>query len=81
MYFLCVQDGFGLPVNVKRNLDSCVVFGGYNDVQMLNTLFRQLSGDGNIAELMRLYKGLINREGLIFEYGGDGTLSARVLEQ
>jgi hypothetical protein len=79
-YFLCMQDGFGLPVNVKRKLDGCIVFGGFNDMQMLNTLFRQLSGGDNLQGLLFMYKQLINREGLIFEYGSDGLLDVRVLK-
>jgi hypothetical protein len=26
-YFLCMQDGFSLPAQNKRNLDSCMLFG------------------------------------------------------
>jgi hypothetical protein len=26
-YFLCMQDGFALPPQVKRNLDTCFIFG------------------------------------------------------
>jgi hypothetical protein len=81
-YFLCAQDGFSLPVNVKRNLDSCVVFGGYNDSFMLGQLFRQLSsGRESIGELMNTYKNLINREGLMFDYDGDGMLNVKILQE
>jgi hypothetical protein len=81
-YFLCLQDGFGLPVNVKRNLDSCIVFGGYNDSFMLGQLFRQLSsGKESIGALMDTYKNLINREGLMFDYDRDGVLTVKILQE
>ncbi|GHU20995.1 hypothetical protein FACS189472_13300 [Alphaproteobacteria bacterium] len=73
-YFLCMQDGFGLPPQVKRNLDTCILFGGFNDSQMLNILLRQLNSssvDNN--NLGQIYRGLSTREGLIFDYLPDET--------
>ena len=80
-YFLCMQDGFGLPAQVKRNLDTCFIFGGFNDSQMLNILLRQLnssSHDNN--EIGQLYRNLNIREALIFDYLPQGT-EVRVLEE
>ncbi|GHU18839.1 hypothetical protein FACS189472_07740 [Alphaproteobacteria bacterium] len=74
-YFLCMQDGFALPPQVKRNLDTCILFGGFNYSQMLNILLRQLnssSTDNN--ELGRIYRSLTNREGIIFDYLPDETV-------
>ncbi|GHU20824.1 hypothetical protein FACS189472_12830 [Alphaproteobacteria bacterium] len=73
-YFLCMQDGFALPPQVKRNLDTCILFGGFNDSQMLNMLLRQLnSSSKSNAELTNVYRNLSNREGLFFDYLPDGT--------
>jgi hypothetical protein len=81
-YFLCMQDGFGLPVNVKRNLGCCIVFGGYNDTQMLVTLFRQLSSTENIKMLIGVYFRLTNREGLHFDYDNEnGSVGIMVLRE
>jgi hypothetical protein len=40
-YFLCMQDCFGLPPQIKRNLDSFVLFGGFNDMSMVGVILRQ----------------------------------------
>jgi hypothetical protein len=68
-YFLCMQDGFALPPQVKRNIDTCIVFGGYNDNQMLTMLFKQLnSSEQSNERIIKVYKGLSNGEGLILDY-------------
>jgi hypothetical protein len=74
-YFLCMQDGFALPPQVKRNLDTCILFGGFNDSQMLNILLRQLNSSAtNNNELGQVYRGLSNREGIIFDYLPEETI-------
>jgi hypothetical protein len=68
-YFLCMQDGFAIPPQVRRNIDTCIVFGGYNDGQMLSILFKQLnSSSWNNEKIINTYKSLSNREGLILDY-------------
>jgi hypothetical protein len=80
-YFLCMQDGFALPPQVKRNLDTCVIFGGFNDSQMLSMLFRQLNSSSlSNEELTRVYRTLSNREGLLFDYLPNGT-TVKVLNE
>jgi hypothetical protein len=80
-YFLCMQDGFALPPQSKRNLDTCVIFGGFNDGQMMNMLLRQLNSSSlNSAGLMQIYYELTNREGFLFDYLPDHT-EVRVLQE
>jgi hypothetical protein len=80
-YFLCMQDGFALPPQVKRNLDTCILFGGYNDTQMLDILLRQLnSSSESSAEILELYRCLSYREGILFDYLPGGTV-VRVVEE
>jgi hypothetical protein len=80
-YFLCMQDGFAVPPQVKRNLDTCILFGGYNDSQMLGMLFRQLNSSTiSISELLNMYYQLNNREGIIFDYLPNGTV-VKVLQE
>jgi hypothetical protein len=80
-YFLCMQDAFALPPQIKRNLDTCVIFGGFNDNQMMSMLLRQLnSSSENNATLMQIYNELTNREGLLFDYLPDRT-EVRVLNE
>jgi hypothetical protein len=51
-YFLCIQDGFGIPPQVKRNLDTCILFGGFTDTTMLSQLLRQLNGSRQTSEFL-----------------------------
>jgi hypothetical protein len=37
-YFLCLQDPFSLPAQIKRNLDTAIIFGGYTDKMMMSAL-------------------------------------------
>jgi hypothetical protein len=68
-YFLCMQDVFSLPPQIKRNLDTCILFGGYTDSQMISILLRQLSsGSESNKEIAKIYSQLSNRESLIFDY-------------
>jgi hypothetical protein len=71
-YFMCIQDGFGIPAAIERNLDSCIIFGGYTDGQMLGMLFTQLGTGGSTKMLMDDYRQCSSREGIIFDYH-DGT--------
>jgi hypothetical protein len=76
-----MQDGFSLPPQIKRNLDTCIIFGGYNDTQMLSMLLRQLnSSDIDNQTLTGEYRKLSNREGLLFDYLADRT-SVRLLNE
>jgi hypothetical protein len=78
-YFLCMQDGFSLPPQIKRNLDTCILFGGYTDSQMISILLRQLnSSSESNKEIAKIYSKLSNREGLIFDYLPNNT-TVRIL--
>jgi hypothetical protein len=80
-YFLCMQDGFALPPQIKRNLDTCIIFGGYNDAQMMSMLLRQLNSSSQTnPQLLQIYSHLSNREGLLFDYLRDHT-SVRVVAE
>ena len=76
-----MQDGFALPPQVKRNLDTCIIFGGFNDNQMINMLLQQLnSSSASNQELKQIYYKLSSREGLMFDYLQNGT-TVKVLEE
>jgi hypothetical protein len=80
-YFLCLQDAFSLPPQIKRNLDTCLLFGGYSDRQMLLMLLRQLNSSTiDNQQLIQDYFELTNREALLFDYLPDGTLVKIVRE-
>jgi hypothetical protein len=68
-YFLCTQDAFRIPPQLKRNCDTCIVFGGFTDYGMVSMLLRQLNCTrGGINILLETYKTLQDREGLVFDY-------------
>ena len=73
-FFLCMQDPFGIPPQVKRNLDTCFLFGGFTDGQMLTTIFTQMNaGDPRNDNLKKLYRSLSYRQAMIFDYCDSGT--------
>jgi hypothetical protein len=72
-YFLCVQAPFSIPPEIKSNADTCIVFGGFKNQQMLHTLFLQLNGSPvEISELIREYRKLGRKQGLVFETSEEG---------
>jgi hypothetical protein len=80
-YFLCLQDAFGIPPQIKRNLDSCILFGGFNDMQMVGVMLRQLNSSRiKSGDLTSVYRHLTNRSGLMFDYLPDETVVG-VLEE
>jgi hypothetical protein len=81
-YFLCMQDGFGIPAQIKRDVDTCIVFGGFNDKQMLTMLFNQLCGQKKEStELLSMYYRLNYREGLVFDNDKQTGLRVSVLRE
>jgi hypothetical protein len=40
--FLCVQDYFGIPPNLRRNVDSFWLFGGFTDIKYFNKVFGEM---------------------------------------
>jgi hypothetical protein len=73
-YFLCMQDGFALPPQIKRNLDSCMLFGGYTDKMAIQNMFRQLnSSNTDNKKLLSIYLSIDNRDALLFDYLREDT--------
>jgi hypothetical protein len=80
-YFLCVQDGFGIPPQIKRNLDTCIIFGGFTDTTMIAQLLRQVNGSSQMSNrLLGAYLTLSNREGLLFDYLPSGCAVSLIPE-
>jgi hypothetical protein len=68
-YFLCLQDPFSLPAQIKRNLDTAIIFGGYFDKMMMSALLSQLnSSNQSNQNILKIYNSLSSHEGLIFDY-------------
>jgi hypothetical protein len=70
-----MQDGFALPPQIKRNLDSCMLFGGYTDKVAIQNLFRQLNSSAvDNKKLLTIYNGLGNRDAFLFDYLREMTI-------
>jgi hypothetical protein len=70
--FICLQDLFSLPPQIKRNADSVWIFTGFTDKTMFGMLCKQLGSPIKAEELWNIYEELTYRNALIFEYGTDG---------
>jgi hypothetical protein len=82
-YFLCMQDPFAIKPQVRRNLDTCILFGGYRDTMMLYPFIRQMFGSSEaVKTLIQDYLKLGYREGMVFDFYNDlrGT-QVRILEE
>jgi hypothetical protein len=71
--FICLQDFFSLPPQLKRNADSIWLFSGFTDQTMFGTLVRQLGSPINSKELWNIYVDLEYRDVLLFDYTDEGT--------
>jgi len=71
-YFLAIQDPFSLDVNVKSNLDSLWIFGGFNKMRF-GMIFRQLNNNFEESEIWDTYSQLTMNQALIFHFERSGT--------
>jgi hypothetical protein len=73
--FICAQDPFGIPVKIRRNLDSLWFFGGFKDKLLFYRILNQFYPEGQSKkELMfARYCELGNNDIMIFDYNEDGT--------
>jgi hypothetical protein len=70
-----------LPAQIKCNSDTCIIFGGYNDKQIMSMLLTPLvSSNHSDANVMKIYNSLSSHEGLIFDYLPDRT-GLKILEK
>jgi hypothetical protein len=69
--FICLQDMYGIPPQIKRNADSIWIFAGFSDSTMFSHVCRQLGSPIPPDQLWLIYKSLHAREIMIFEYNGE----------
>ncbi|MDR2407134.1 MAG: hypothetical protein LBE13_03350 [Bacteroidales bacterium] len=69
--FICVQDVFGLPVNIKRNCDAVWIFAGMTDRQAFGMMSKQLGLD-DVKRIWQEYKQLGYRDVMIINYTPNG---------
>jgi hypothetical protein len=71
--FICLQDFFSLPPQLKRNADSIWLFSGFTDQTMFGILVRQLGSPISSKELWDVYVDLEYRDVLLFDYTNEGV--------
>ena len=67
-FFICVQDSFGVPPSIKRNLDTAWVFAGFTDNTMFGTMMRQLGAPMTPADLWKSYSRLGFHDAIVLDY-------------
>jgi len=72
-YILCLQDWKGISPELKANIDSVWLFGGYPR-NRYTYIFNQISCPIDRDELYSLYSQLSKREALIFTNTSQGTI-------
>jgi hypothetical protein len=70
--FICLQDFFSIPPQLKRNADWIWIFTGFTDKTIFGTLVRQIGSPISSDELWQLYNSLEYRDALIFKYSSNG---------
>jgi hypothetical protein len=77
--FICLQDAFGIPASIKRNIDTVWLFAGLTDKTIFNIVVRQLGCPMKVDELWKEYKSLGFRDAVIFDYE-DGEMRLKIIE-
>jgi hypothetical protein len=70
--FICLQDIFSIPPQIKRNADSVWIFTGFTDKTMFSMMCKQLGSPVKSDELWDIYEELDYRNAMIFVYDSDG---------
>ncbi|EAY22614.1 hypothetical protein TVAG_036400 [Trichomonas vaginalis G3] len=78
-YILNIQDWKGISPQLKANIDSVWMFGGYPRNRYCY-IFNQLSSPMDRDEIYEVYKNLNKREALIFSNKSSGTVIKQLLE-
>jgi hypothetical protein len=72
--FLCVQEIYGVPPQLRRNLDSLWLFGGFTDKNMFDDIIKKYYGRETVKdELWDEYIHLKARDIMLFNIDNDGT--------
>ena len=70
-YILCIQDWKGISPELKANIDSIWLFGGYPR-NRYTYIFNQISCPIDRDDLYNIYRGLSKRDVMIFNHKTDG---------
>jgi hypothetical protein len=70
--FLCIQDTFGVPIQIRRNCDMIMLFAGLTDRMAFRMILTQLGINGRIT--FEEYNKLPYRSALLIDYLPQGTV-------
>jgi hypothetical protein len=74
-----LQDAFGIPASIKRNIDTVWLFSGLTDKTIFNVIVRQLGSPMKVADLWKEYSNLGFRDAIIFDYE-EGMMKLKVID-
>jgi hypothetical protein len=69
--FICAQDIFGIPVQIRRNCDSVWLFAEMTDKIMFSMVMNQVGLNGK--DWWETYSELNFRDVMIVDFSSDGT--------
>jgi hypothetical protein len=69
--FICAQDMFRVPVQIRRNCDSVWLFAGMTDKMMFSMIINQVGLNGK--DWWEEYSDLNFRDVMIIDFSSDGT--------
>jgi hypothetical protein len=69
--FICAQDVFGIPVQIRRNCDSVWLFAGLTNRTMFSMIMSQFGLNGK--DWWETYSELNFRDVMIVDFSSDGT--------
>jgi hypothetical protein len=75
-FFICLQDSFGIPPSIKRNVDTVWIFAGMTDRSMFGLMLRQFGVSIPSQKVWEFYSGLGLHDAMVLDYE-DGGIELR----
>jgi hypothetical protein len=75
-FFICLQDTFGIPPSIKRNVDSVWIFAGMTDRSMFGLMLKQFGVSIPSQKVWEFYSGLGLHDAMLLDYE-DGGIELR----
>jgi hypothetical protein len=75
-FFICLQDSFGIPPCIKRNIDTVWIFAGMTDRSMFGLMLRQFGVSTPSQNVWDFYSNLGFHDAMVLDYE-DGGIELR----
>jgi hypothetical protein len=79
-FFICVQDTFGIPPCIKRNVDSVWIFAGMTDRTTFGMMIRQFGISTPSTEVWDFYSELGFHDAMVLDYEAGGVKLSYVIK-